>query len=211
MFWWVLVGAIVIVALANPEFTLKSKKESAKNNNKRNLANLMNGTGAEGIRFMSHNYSSGAILSEEEEKLYIFYSTGDVDDERSYRSFACDLEDIIESEVVMDSHTITKTARGSQIGGAAVGGILLGGIGAIIGGLSGNKGSFDQVKEMDIKLTVNNLEKPVHKINFLDGKDKNYKKMKNGFDKDSPEYKGALKNIEKWQGMFDVILNQQNK
>lgn len=209
MFWWILIGAILIIALANPEFTLKNKKETAKYSNKQNLANLMNNSEAEGIRFMSHNYSGGAILSEEEEKLYIFYSTGGMDDERSYGSFACDLGDIIESEVVVDSHTITKTARGSQIGGAAVGGVLLGGVGAIIGGLSGGTGSFEQVKEMDIKLTVNNLDNPVHRINFLDGKDKNYKKMKNGFDRESPEYKGALKNIEKWQGMFDVILNQK--
>src|SRR5690625_2106720 len=146
MFWWIVIGVIVVIILIIPEEKLKTEKEKAKFTNKRRLANLMNNSEAEGIRFMSHNYSGGAILSEEEEKLYIFYSTGGMDDERSYGSFSCELGDIIESEVVVDSHTITKTARGSQIGGAAVGGVLLGGVGAIIGGLSGGTGSFEQVK-----------------------------------------------------------------
>lgn len=211
MFWWIVIGILVVASLLYDRWDATQITERPLYVNKRRLANLINSTGAEGIRFMSHNYSGGAILSEKEEKLYIFYSNGGVNEERSYGSFTCDFADIIESEVVVDSHTITKTARGSQIVGAAVGGVLLGGVGAIIGGLSGSKDSFDQVKEMDIKLTINDLNSPIHKINFLDGKDEEYKIMKKGFHKDSPEYKRAFKSMEKWQGMFDIILNNREE
>ena len=39
--------------------------------------------------------------------------------------------DIIESEVLIDGKTVTKTSRASQFAGAAVGAVLLGGVGAM--------------------------------------------------------------------------------
>lgn len=91
-----------------------------------------------------------------------------------------------------------------------VGGVLLGGVGAIIGGLSGTKGSSKYIKEMDIKLTINDIENPIIKINFLDGQDKKHTNLKQGYHPNDMQYKQAVKDIEKWQGMFDVILHNQD-
>lgn len=42
--------------------------------------------------------------------------------------------DILSVEVFEDGASVTKTSRSSQLGGALVGGLVLGGVGAIIGG-----------------------------------------------------------------------------
>lgn len=76
--------------------------------------------------------------------------------------------DILSSELidVKSGVTITKTDRGSQIAGVVVGGVLMGGVGALIGGLTGKKVS----KKIDtgytvLKITVNDTENPVHVLN----------------------------------------------
>lgn len=45
--------------------------------------------------------------------------------------------DILASEVIEEGGTVTRTQRSSQIAGTLIGGLALGGVGAIIGGLSG--------------------------------------------------------------------------
>jgi uncharacterized protein YcfJ len=48
-----------------------------------------------------------------------------------------------------------------------VGGLLLGGVGAVIGGLSGKKVGKGKVKRIELRLVVNNSSDPVHAICFL--------------------------------------------
>lgn len=74
--------------------------------------------------------------------------------------------DMIESEIMLGADTITKTSRSSQLAGAAVGGLLLGGAGAVIGGLSGKTVASQNVKEVSLKLLINDTSNPVHLIVF---------------------------------------------
>lgn len=210
---WIIGGVIVAIVIFMVNTDLYKEIANAKSINKNNLSKIMEESGAEGIEFRSHNNSCAAILDKESEKLHVFYSEfqSPSNNHHTYRHFSCNFSDIIESEVIVDNNTITKTARGSQIGGAVVGGALLGGVGAIIGGLSGTKGSFDQVMQAEIKLTINDLENPICKINFLDGQDENHKRQKRGYHRNDIQYKKAMEQLDKWQGMFDVILNNQNR
>ena len=57
-----------------------------------------------------------------------------------------DYKDIIESEVIIDGKSVTKTSRASQFVGTAIGGVLAGGVGVIIGGLSGSTSTKEKVK-----------------------------------------------------------------
>lgn len=50
-----------------------------------------------------------------------------------------DISSIVKCELAFNDEYINSTSRGSQLLGAAVGGLALGGIGAIIGGLSAKK------------------------------------------------------------------------
>jgi hypothetical protein len=50
--------------------------------------------------------------------------------------------------------------------GAAVGGLLLGGVGAVIGGLSGSKRSVALCRLIELRITVNSTANPTHVVCF---------------------------------------------
>ena len=180
--------------------------------NKEKLDKLINEKQLKGTVFKSHNASCAAVLDKQKEELHIFYPVyqNKSNKQYNYRHYSCKFSDIIESEVVIDNQTITKSSKLAMAGGAVLGGVLAGGVGAIIGGLSGNKKQFDRVRQIDIKLTINDLDNPVQKINFLDGKDSSYRKLLNGHHKNSEEYKEAIKQVDKWQAIFDVIIKNNS-
>lgn len=47
-----------------------------------------------------------------------------------------------------------------------MGGLLAGGVGAIIGGNTGAKTTTEAVKTIDILITVNDIQNPIYMINF---------------------------------------------
>ena len=93
--------------------------------------------------------------------------------------------DIISYEVVDDSKIIysgnsnsnTSTSNKSMIGRAAVGGVLLGGTGALIGGITANKQSNTSLNisqttnhKYEVIITLNNLSEPIIKIELEDNR-----------------------------------------
>jgi len=70
-------------------------------------------------------------------------------------------------EIVENGQTVTNTNRSSQFIGAAVGDLLLGGVGAIVGGLSGSTRSTSNVKSLHLKITVDDQTNPVWLICFF--------------------------------------------
>ena len=67
-----------------------------------------------------------------------------------------DYSDLLAAELIKDGESITKSERGSQVVGAVIGGILLGGAGAVIGGLSGKKTTTEVINSLELKLTFSN-------------------------------------------------------
>src|SRR4029077_10895565 len=47
--------------------------------------------------------------------------------------------DILSAEIIQDSYSVTKTSRTSQAGAALLGGVLFGGVGAVVGALTGTR------------------------------------------------------------------------
>ena len=105
-------------------------------------------------------------------------------------------KDLLSSEIFVDGDTVTKVARGSQVGGALIGGLVLGGVGAIIGGLSGKTKSSNTVKRVDLRITVNNTKHPLHDINLMDVKG----------NKDEDMYKLAIGLARHWHGLITVLI-----
>jgi hypothetical protein len=112
-----------------------------------------------------------------------------------------DFKDVISSEIVEDGEQIIKTSRGSQLGGAIVGGVLLGGVGAIIGGLSGKKKANDKVKEIKLLITVNDMQSPVYEVYFL---------KTTPTKKGSLIYKQAINSANEWHGLISVIVKRSD-
>lgn len=109
--------------------------------------------------------------------------------------------DIIQCEMIEDGSQITKTSRGSQVGGALIGGAVAGGVGAIIGGLSGSKTTSERVEKLQLKITVNNTIEPVQNITFLNSPV--------GTKKSDPIYSGHfLKEARYWHGLVSVLIKR---
>lgn len=72
-------------------------------------------------------------------------------------------EDIMEYELIEDGETIVKGGLGS----AVAGGVLFGGVGAVVGGLTGGKKSKSTATKLQIKITINDINNPIVYINFI--------------------------------------------
>lgn len=70
-------------------------------------------------------------------------------------------------EVVRDGTSITSTNRGSQLMGAAVGEVLLGPLGLLIGGVTGSKRTVQRVSQIGLKIIVDDRYTPIYTIDFL--------------------------------------------
>src|SRR5208282_3927446 len=68
--------------------------------------------------------------------------------------------------LLRDDVIITSTNRGSQLAGAAVGGLMAGPVG-VMGGLSGSTRGISNIKKIAIKVIVDDHDLPVHVIEFF--------------------------------------------
>lgn len=111
-----------------------------------------------------------------------------------------DYRDLLSCEIFEDHSTVTKTVRSSQITGAVVGGTLLGGVGVIVGGLSGARKARTKVRRIDLRLTVNDSRSPLHDVPLLRAPCK-----KDGF-----VYRSAMDKARHWHGAMKVLLEQDD-
>ncbi len=130
----------------------------------------------------------GLVLDDENNKI-AFIENGQV----SIRYF----NSVLKCDVSIDGETITQTNRGSQLMGAAVGGVLLGGIGALIGGLSGKQHSKSEVKEITLKIIVDDLKIPMHSIILFSEKSSR-----------KPE-KAELQIVDEWHSLLQIVISRK--
>ena len=71
--------------------------------------------------------------------------------------------ELLEYEILEDGNTITKGGLGS----AVVGGALFGGIGAVVGGLTGGKKSKEVVRSLKVKIVLDNKIVPAEYIELF--------------------------------------------
>lgn len=76
--------------------------------------------------------------------------------------------ELIRSEIVEDGGSVTSTNRVSQLAGAAVGAALIGGVGVIVGGLSGKKRSQQDVSKISVDVTLKSVDEPIWTVVLLD-------------------------------------------
>ena len=109
-------------------------------------------------------------------------------------------DDILECEVVASGKTVTKTSRTSQIAGAAIGAIIAGGVGAIIGGLSGTKATEPALDGICLRVLINDMENPVHLVDFMGETDGR-----------SPSPDEAYLAATDWHAKLRIIMEQTDK
>lgn len=107
---------------------------------------------------------------------------------------------LIEVEVIAEGKTVTKTSRSNQALGVAVGAVLGGGVGALIGGLSAKTETKQNVKNVFLKLLVDDLEMPELQIEFVE--------MDNT---GATPVSVATKEAQEWHNLLRVVLFQNEK
>lgn len=77
-----------------------------------------------------------------------------------------DFRDVLKSEILKDGKSITSTSITSTVSGAVLGGMIAGGVGAIIGGMAGEKETVNVVSRLELQVVVNDPKKSVYRIVF---------------------------------------------
>lgn len=109
-------------------------------------------------------------------------------------------KDLISSEIFQDGETITSSVRSGDLTNAAIGGLIFGGSGAIVGSLA-SKTKFsntEMVNKISLRLTVNDTKNPLFEIDFLDSQTT----KKGAF------FQNAMKEARHWHGLIEVLIKQ---
>ncbi|MFK4823745.1 hypothetical protein ACI0FM_02940 [Paenochrobactrum sp. BZR 588] len=108
--------------------------------------------------------------------------------------------DLVAVEVLKNGSSLTKTNRGSQVAGAAVGAVLLGPLGLLLGGVTGSKRNIEKVDRLSLKIFTNDLVTPVHEVVFFGGPQSK---------PDSLLVKQGAQQLDEWHGRFQTILHMR--
>lgn len=201
MLWIILiiVGLIVISVFLTDE---GNNSVIAKRENNKRIKSYLNTLSDNQFdkKYFSEDTMDGVGISFENNTITLFKANGKKEISHNTYKF----NDLIEAQVIEDGQTVMKTSRASQFAGAAIGGVIAGGLGAAVGGLSSEKVNNERINSVDLKLIVNDLQKPTHTVNFLSpllGASK-YE------DKGSERYVKSKENIADWQGTMKVIIER---
>ena len=100
------------------------------------------------------------------------------------------------------SQLYTKSA-GRTVGGAIVGGFLMGGAGAVVGGLSGASKQNKEIKNMDIKILLRSTSRTSCVLHFKDVD----RVLKTKEDADRKLYETYVKNANQAKDVLSVIID----
>lgn len=112
--------------------------------------------------------------------------------------------DIIEVSYVENGKSLYTKSMGRTVGGAVVGGMLMGGSGAVVGGLSGAIEANKEVDDMDIKILLRKTNNTSLVLHFNDSK----KLLKTKDEHDKLSYDSYLKNANRAKDVLSVIIDK---
>ncbi len=174
---------IVIVGITSANYAIAERKEF--------LNHLENFTVTQSLE--NNSQTTGIALDEVKKEICLWTYNSDFHERRLTYS------EILSVEIIQDDISIVQTNRTSQLGGAIVGGVLFGGVGAAVGALSGKKQSTNgKVKKLEFRLKINDTKNPIFIISKLDSET-----SMDGF-----IYKTYKNQLDHWHGVFEAIIKQ---
>jgi len=120
--------------------------------------------------------------------------------DKLHKSYLYSYDKILQCEIVVDGETVLKQSTSGTIGRSVLGGILTGGVGAIIGGTTASKTHKENISRIDLKIIIDDTSNPVFRINFM-----NIKTKKKSF-----IYRASYSQVEKWHGILAGLIRQGN-
>ena len=111
--------------------------------------------------------------------------------------------DIIEVSYEENGSQLYTKSAGRTVGGAIVGGVLMGGAGAVVGGLSGASKQNKEIKNMDIKILLRSTSRTSCVLHFNDVD----RVLKTKEDADRKLYETYVKNANQAKDVLSVIID----
>lgn len=111
--------------------------------------------------------------------------------------------DVIEVSYEENGNQLYTKSAGRTVGGAIVGGVLMGGAGAIVGGLSGASKQNKEVKSIDIKILLRSTSRSSCVLHFNDAN----RLLKTKEDSDRELYETYTKNANEAKDLLSVIID----
>ncbi|MDY2915908.1 MAG: SHOCT domain-containing protein [Alloprevotella sp.] len=119
----------------------------------------------------------------------------------SYEIF--NYSDIIEVSYEENGNQLYTKSTGRTVGGAIVGSFLMGGAGAVVGGLSGESKQNKEIKNMDIKILLRSKSRTSCVLHFKDVD----RVLKTKKEDDRKLYETYLKNANQAKDVLSVIID----
>jgi len=110
-------------------------------------------------------------------------------------------QDLYSAEVVEeDGASLTRVTHSTKLGNAIVGGLLLGGVGAVVGGLSGKSGTETSrvITKLVIRLTINDTATPTHNITLIN----------QAVETPTETFKTARTTAAEWNDLLAVLIKR---
>lgn len=104
---------------------------------------------------------------------------------------------IVSAEIIEDGSSLFKTARAGQLSGAAIGGLVFGPLGAVVGGLTGSKRQIDKVRRIDLNIIVDDPSAPRFSASFLGAE----------VDKAGLTYQARINEAREWAAQIDALIH----
>lgn len=111
--------------------------------------------------------------------------------------------DIIEVSYEENGNQLYTKSAGRTVGGAIVGGVLMGGAGAVVGGLSGASKQNKEVKSIDVKILLRSTSRSSCVLHFKDID----RVLKTKEDADRKMYETFTKNANEAKDILSVIID----
>ena len=186
-FLGILVVAIIVALILH---SMKAKK--VKGSHETALAQIPDFKPA--VHLGNSSDTPGIALDPQSERFAILHPNGELKLFKFSQLVAVDVE--------KNGVSLQKTNRGSQVMGAAVGAILLGPVGLLLGGLTGSKRNVEKVRRLSIKIFTDDLISPVTEIIFFNSP--------SGSDPNGFLVRTAAQLLDEWHGRFLTIIQRAN-
>jgi cell division protein FtsI/penicillin-binding protein 2 len=112
-------------------------------------------------------------------------------------------KDILQVEILEDSLSTTSTSRAGVAGRALLGGIIAGGVGAIVGGLSAKQVHRQSVQKIELQIVVNDPISPVRRVEMVHF----YKAAETN----SADYITSKNKAIEWFKTLEVLMHQADQ
>lgn len=149
----------------------------------------------------THGYTTAnalAFISVDESRMQVLVGGCDAA-YKSYSARLINVADIISVEVIEDARPAMMTEAGNSLVGAAAGGLIFGGAGAVVGAIALKNART--LSRVSLVFTLDDVAAPLVEVNFLEIPTT----------KDLPAHHDALQQAKHWHGAINVLLHRYRK